>query len=210
MRVLPWIGGVILVAIVGTGGAVSLRANSYGASVFAAGRQVAAASPGSSQFGVQEARPPRLIPPAVKAATAPPPKKAAPAAPRPAPPRIVIGSTQQSLINQDRARAGLRPLSWSSCLAGIAYSNASRLSRQGWVPPYHTDGATRDLGCHLGNHAGENVGYWSGGINDVQLNTMFMNSTEHRANILNGYYHYVGTAWVVASDGKAYIAVEFS
>ncbi len=39
---------------------------------------------------------------------------------------------------------------------------------------------------------------------------MFMNSPEHRANILNGYYHYVGTAWVVASDGKAYIAVEFS
>ena len=46
-----------------------------------------------------------------------------------------------------------------------------RLSRQGWTPPYHTNGPSLDLGCHLGNRAGENVGYWSGGINDAQLNT---------------------------------------
>jgi uncharacterized protein YkwD len=36
-----------------------------------------------------------------------------------------------------------------------------------------------------------------------------MNSPEHRANIL-GPYRYVATAWVVASNGTAYIAVEFS
>jgi uncharacterized protein YkwD len=91
----------------------------------------------------------------------------------------------------------------------VAASNAVRLSRQGWVQPYHTNGPTLDLGCHLGNRAGENVGYWSGGINDGQLNTMFMNSPEHRANILGPYRH-VATAWAVASNGAAYIAVEFS
>ncbi len=37
---------------------------------------------------------------------------------------------------------------------------------------------------------------------------MFMASAEHRANIL-GPYHYVATAWVVAPNGYAYIAVEF-
>jgi len=126
-----------------------------------------------------------------------------------APGSIVIGSYQQSLINRDRASAGLRPLSWSSCLASVAVANAVRLSRQGWVQPYHTNGPTLDLGCHLGNQAGENVGYWSGGINDNQLNTMFMNSPEHRANIM-GPYHYVGTAWAVAANGYAYVAVEFS
>ena len=122
---------------------------------------------------------------------------------------IVIGSYQQTLINRDRAANGLRPLTWSPCLAPVAISNAARLSRQGWVQPYHTNGPTVDLGCHLGNQAGENVGYWSGGINDGQLNTMFMNSPEHRANIL-GPYRYVATAWVVAPNGAAYIAVEFS
>ena len=60
----------------------------------------------------------------------------------------------------------------------------------------------------IGSPSGENVGYWSGGINDYQLNTMFMNSAEHRANIM-GPYHYVGTAWVVAKNGYGYIAVEF-
>jgi hypothetical protein len=30
-----------------------------------------------------------------------------------------------------------------------------------------------------------------------------------RANILNGYYLFVGTAWAVAANGTAYIAAEF-
>ncbi len=77
------------------------------------------------------------------------------------------------------------------------------------MQPYHTNGASLDLGCHLGYQGGENVGWWSGGINDSQLNTMFMNSPEHRANIM-GPYHYVATAWATASNGAAYIAVEFS
>jgi uncharacterized protein YkwD len=123
-------------------------------------------------------------------------------------PSIVIGSTQQALINRDRAAAGLGPLTWNSCLSSVAVANAVRLSRQGWVPPYHTNGPSLDLGCRLGNQAGENVGYWSGGINDSQLNTMFMNSPEHRANIM-GPYHYVATAWAVAPNGYGYIAVEF-
>ena len=126
-----------------------------------------------------------------------------------APRSVVIGSYQQSLINRDRASAGLGPLTWNSCLSSVAVANAVRLSRQGWVPPYHTNGPTLDLGCHLGNQAGENVGYWSGGVNDPQLNTMFMNSPEHRANIM-GPYHYVATAWAVGANGAAYIAVEFS
>ena len=73
----------------------------------------------------------------------------------------------------------------------------------------HAGGASADLGCGLGRQGGENVGYWSGGINDAQLNTMFMNSPGHRANIM-GPYRYVGTSWVVAKNGYAYIAVEFS
>ena len=135
------------------------------------------------------------------------PIAAAPAPPRPAPPAIVVGSTQQAYINQDRAGAGLGALNWSSCLAGIAYQNALRMANQGSIS--HAGGASQDLGCGLGQQGGENVGYWSGGINDAQLNTMFMNSAGHRANIM-GPYRYVGTAWVVARNGFAYIAVEFS
>ncbi len=150
------------------------------------------------------------VPAAVESAPAPAPAwhPAPPApAPAPAPPPIVIGSTQQALINQDRVAAGLAPLGWSGCLANIAAQNAQRMVLQGAIS--HAGGAQADLGCGLGSSAGENVGYWSGGINDGQLNTMFMNSPGHRANIM-GNYHYVGTAWAVAPNGNAYVAVEFS
>jgi len=147
-------------------------------------------------------------PPPPPAAAAPPAPAPAPApAPKPVPPALVIGSAQQALINRDRAANGLGPLNWSGCLYNVARSNAARIAAQGSLT--HTNGPSLDLNCGLGRQGGENIGYWTGGINDAQLNTMFMNSAEHRANIL-GPYHYVATAWVVAPNGSAYIAVEFS
>ena len=116
-------------------------------------------------------------------------------------------SAQQTLINQDRANAGLPPLAWSPCLGAIAVQNAQRLVRQGYLS--HTNGSELDLSCGIGaSQAGENVAYRSAGIDDAAANTMFMNSAPHRANIL-GPYNYVGTAWAVAPNGYGYIAVEF-
>jgi uncharacterized protein YkwD len=155
---------------------------------------------------------PTPTPAPVAVAPPPPPPPPAPVAVRPAPPpppprpAIFIGSRQQALINTDRAAAGLPPLTWSSCLAGIAAQNAARMAAQGFIS--HANGVQLDLGCRLGYRAGENVGYTSAGINDAQLNALFMNSPEHRANIL-GPYRFVGSAWAVAPNGYAYIAVEF-
>src|SRR5207302_1929218 len=42
----------------------------------------------------------------------------------------------------------------------------------------------------------------------TQINTMFMNSAPHRANIL-GNFTLVATAWRVASNGYGYVAEEF-
>ena len=116
-------------------------------------------------------------------------------------------SAQQTLINQDRAAAALAPLSWSSCLAAVAVQNAERIMAQGSLS--HTNGPTLDLACGQGaTQGGENIAYMSGGINDAQANTMFMNSPGHKANIL-GPYQFVATAWAVAPNGYAYIAEEF-
>jgi len=119
-------------------------------------------------------------------------------------------SQQQILINQDRAsNGGLPALAWSPCLATIALQNAQRIAAQGYLS--HTNGPTLDLGCDPSyTHAGENIGDTSAGIDDAQLNTLFMNSAPHRANILSGNYRFVGTAWVVAGNGYGYIAVEFA
>ena len=116
---------------------------------------------------------------------------------------------QQILVNQDRASNGsLPPLAWSPCLANVALANAQRVAAQGYLS--HTNGPTLDLGCDASyTHGGENLAYTSAGINDPQVNTMFMNSAPHRANILSTNYRFVGTAWVLLPNGYGYIAEEF-
>ncbi|TMD14156.1 MAG: CAP domain-containing protein [Chloroflexi bacterium] len=118
----------------------------------------------------------------------------------------VAAMAQQALINADRAAAGLPPLAWSPCLAAVAAQNAARMAAQGFIS--HANGPSLDLACHVGLSAGENVGYTSAGADDGQLNQLFMNSPEHRANIL-GAYHFVGAAWAIAPSGYGYVAVEF-
>jgi uncharacterized protein YkwD len=214
MKITYWPAALVLFLVVALGTASVLRPHPA-ANTLATDRAVASvqqtAVAGHSQVAVPS--PASAAKPKAPRTTAP--VKASAPVRAAAPVRstaIVIVSTQQALINQDRAKYGLRPLSWSPCLASIAYSNAVRMANQGYIS--HTNGPSRDLGCGLGHNAGENVGYWSGGglsqgQLDSKLNTMFMNSPGHRANILSPYYHYVGTAWRTAANGAHYIAVEF-
>ena len=215
MRPGSWFGGILIAVAVATSvGAVTLaRHNADSSHTLAASRQPAAATSFSPPDSASDPDHKRLASTQSPIQSAIPanPVAAAPAAPPPPPaasrPSLVVNSTQQALINQDRAAHGLGPLSWSSCLHNVAVSNAQRIAAQGSLT--HTSGPQVDLSCGLGHQAGENIGYWSGGINDGKLNSMFMASPDHYANIM-GPYHYVATAWVVASNGYGYIAVEFS
>ncbi len=203
MRLVSWFGGFLVVAalLVGVGSAVQLRT--------ANGHSLTASHQPVALFGVRDPVPDpphKVLPPSptpVPVAAA----QSAPAPAQPSRPALVVNSTQQALINQDRARNGLPALTWSGCLSNVARGQAAYLASPN-VAFQHYGGVQQDLGCHLGAQVGENIGWWSLGINDSQLNTMFMNSAEHRANIL-GPYRYVATAWAVRSDGRAYIAVEF-
>jgi len=209
---LSWFGALLLFVAVATVTASVVRLHSQSPPTLVADREAAQSATNGAEVATAVPSPRPTPKPAAKPAK-PSVDRSPAAAPRPPALAIVIGSSQQALINQDRARSGLKPVTWSSCLASIAYSNAVRMANQGYIS--HTNGPSRDLGCHLGYHAGENVGYWSGGgltqsQLDAKLNTMFMNSPDHRANILSPYYHYVGTAWKTAPNGAHYIAVEFS
>jgi uncharacterized protein YkwD len=215
MRFVSGFGGILaIVALALSAGVMTVAHHqAKGQNAFTAARHQVAEASSYPMLDPGDPAPQRMIPRPSPDPSPTPPATAAPAAPpapvntAPQPPAIVVNSTQQALINRDRAGSGLGSLTWSNCLYNIAVSNARRIAAQGYLS--HTSGASQDLACGLGRQGGENIGYWSGGINDPQLNTMFMNSSEHRANIL-GPYHYVATAWVVAGNGTAYVAVEFA
>jgi uncharacterized protein YkwD len=205
MRFLSWIGGLLVVATLGVGvvSAVHLRA--------ASGHTLTASRQPTALFSAYDPAPDpphKILPPSPSPDPPPPASQPAASAPAPAPrPAVVVGSTQQALINQDRAAYGMGPLTWNGCLYDVALSNARRIAGQQYLS--HTNGPSVDLTCGLGRQAGENVGYWSAGTNDPQINSLFVASPEHKANIL-GPYRYVATAWVIGANGYGYIAVEFS
>jgi uncharacterized protein YkwD len=209
MRVAAWVAAVLVAAFAISAGVGYMSHRAGGGGNLALGSNASALAAVVADPADPQVDPPHVVPPASPspiAHPAPPASTGTTTPVRTRPPSIAIGSQQQVLINRDRAAHGLAALSWSGCLYNVAVANARRIAAQGYLS--HTNGPTLDLGCHLGNRAGENIGYWSRGINDAQLNSMFMASPEHYANIM-GPYHYVATAWVVASNGYGYIAVEF-
>jgi uncharacterized protein YkwD len=163
-------------------------------------------------------------PPAAAAApaapAAPAPAVAAAPAPRPAPPRPVtppvstVGGAagiEFSLVNQDRAANGVAALRFSGALARVAQYRAQDMLNRGYFS--HYDPATGQLAFAALMHlwgipyttAGENIA-WSTNPSMAEINTMFMNSPDHRANILKAAYHQVGIG--VASNGAKTMVVE--
>ena len=183
-------------------------------------------SPGALQAGVNRlgqlalrVAPPTPVPVAAPAAPAAAPV-AAPApparpAPRPpAPPVSGVGGAagvQASLVNQDRAASGVAPLAYSAALARVAQYRAQDMLNRNYFS--HYDPSTGQLAfvqlLHLWgipySTAGENIA-WSTDPSMAAINTMFMNSPDHRANILKAAYHRIGIG--VASNGAKTMVVE--
>jgi len=128
MRVLSWLGGLLVVFAIATGGVATVAHRDASAHKLTAAKQVVVTG---IYLGQQDPVDPKTrhpepdpTPPAADpaaAAPAPPPAPAPVPAPRPA---IVVNSTQQALINQDRAANGLGPLTWNGCLYNVAVANA--------------------------------------------------------------------------------------
>jgi len=136
----------------------------------------------------------------------------------PAPPATSVASPvggaagqEFTLINQDRIANGVRTLSWSASLARVAQYRAQDMLDRGYFS--HYDPASGQLAfvelfrswgiaCTA---AGENIA-WSTDPSMAGINTMFMNSPEHRDNILNPAYGRAGLG--VASNGTKVIVVE--
>jgi uncharacterized protein YkwD len=157
--------------------------------------------------------PPAAVPTAPAVAARPVPPKPAP--PRPVPPPVsTVGGAagvQFGLVNQDRAANGVASLRFSGALARVAQYRAQDMLNRGYFS--HYDPATGQLAFSALMHlwgipyttAGENIA-WSTSPSMAAINTMFMASPEHRANILNGAYHQAGIG--VAGNGAKVMVVE--
>ncbi len=121
------------------------------------------------------------------------------------------------LTNQARASAGLRSLHWDSTLASLARARAKDMIVRNYfshqIPPDgHTvfDVMSNDGYCF--KLAGENIG-WNNYPDDqstAEIQTMFMNSPDHRQNILGPAWDVVGIGAYKGADGKKMWAVVFA
>jgi uncharacterized protein YkwD len=130
------------------------------------------------------------------------------------PPVSTVGGAvgiQFSLVNQDRAANRVAGLRFSGALARVAQYRAQDMLNRGYFS--HYDPSTGQLAFSALMHlwgipystAGENIA-WSSNPSMAAINTMFMASPEHRANILNGAYHQAGIG--VAGNGARIMVVE--
>ena len=102
-----------------------------------------------------------------------------------------------NLVNQERAKAGLSPLSANTELASMAMDKAKDMKLNNYFdhnsPTY---GSPFDMMASYGisyRYAGENIAM--GQRNPQEVMDAWMNSEGHRANILNRNYTSIGVAY---------------
>jgi uncharacterized protein YkwD len=135
-------------------------------------------------------------------------------------PNAFSSSSEQQLFqltNQARAAAGRKALHWDSQLASFARARAKDMIVRDYfshqIPPDgHTVFDVMSSAGYCYNLAGENIG-WNNYPDDqatTEIQTMFMNSPDHRANILGPAWDSIGIGAYKGPDGKKMWAVVFA
>ncbi|GGX80805.1 CAP domain-containing protein [Streptomyces hiroshimensis] len=107
-----------------------------------------------------------------------------------------------SLVNQERAKAGLRPLKASTRLAGLAQAFSDDMARRGFFNHTDPDGRSPwDRAARYGirNLGGENIARGHPDAHAVM--DAWMHSAGHRANILNRDYRTLGIGLNTSASG---------
>jgi uncharacterized protein YkwD len=107
-----------------------------------------------------------------------------------------------SKMNAAREANGLRPYTVSSDLTSIARQHSNQMASQGRL--YHNPNLTSQV--QNWQAVGENVG---DGPTVSDIHTAFMNSPEHRANILDHDFTQVGVGVTVDSSGQIWVTEDF-
>lgn len=128
-----------------------------------------------------------------------PPVVAPVAPPVVAAPEPTYESRVLAASNVERVRAGLRPLTESSCATGYAERWAGVLAQAGALS--HQSLSKVLTGCSASS-VGENVAY--GNVTPEQMVGMWMASPGHRANLLNAGYTHLGVGALTQATGRTY------
>jgi hypothetical protein len=110
-------------------------------------------------------------------------------------------------INSSRTSHGLRPLSMSSQLQSVARRWSQHMASGGCgggQPICHNPNLSSQVSGW--QKIGENVGV---GPDENSIENAFMNSSHHRANILDPDYTLVGVGTARGSDGRLYVTQDF-
>ena len=116
------------------------------------------------------------------------------------------------LVNAERAKHGLKPLSWDNALANVARAHSQDMANRGFFSHNNPDGKTpfnriQAAGISY-RSAGENIA--AGQKTPQEVVNAWMNSEGHRANILNNNYTKLGVGYVSSSSGyKTYWTQNF-
>lgn len=115
-----------------------------------------------------------------------------------------------SLLNKDRAASGLPALKLNSSLTKLAENYAVDMIQRGYFSHYNPEGLSPfDRMSRAGisyRTAGENLAI---NVSVPAAEQAFMNSSGHRANILNSSYTEVGIGVVHSPSGSVYVVQEF-
>lgn len=114
-----------------------------------------------------------------------------------------------SLMNHDRAVRGLRPLTITPCAEDFARHWTKVMAQRDKLK--HNPGLGALWSKHYCRDASllaENIGV--SGVNADALYTAYMQSPDHRRNILNPKLRYVGIGSWQRSDGTVFDTIDFS
>ena len=118
-----------------------------------------------------------------------------------------LASSQESrfdyLTNHERSSRGIRTLSIASDLVAIARRHSEQMASRGTI--YHNNNLPNEVGGNW-TMLGENVGK---GPSVDSIHDAFMNSPEHRANILRSGFNQMGIGTAV-KDGYIYVTEVFA
>jgi uncharacterized YkwD family protein len=102
-----------------------------------------------------------------------------------------------NLVNQERSKAGLQPLTMNNSLANVAMAKAQDMINNNYFSHQSpTYGSPFDMMRSFGityRSAGENIA--KGQRSPSEVMTQWMNSPGHRANILNTSFTQIGVAY---------------